>query len=1836
MSRARPYLPLATSLGWEPEAARRGVSKVARSARGFMRAYEKAGSAKRLPEAWKRKREGFVSRHVAQAERAGEPWFEPDGSPTRRHLALIMWAYSPEPGRLAKRNPVGADVLRRTSLWHGTNQSAWTKIAKTGVLSRVVPEGKYGKKGKAKAASLADRVYVSNDPMYAAIYAVGGAYLGSELPSDRWTNGRYGYLLRVEPDEGADVVVDEDQLGELAVSGRLPWLYRQAEYVSKNKPYGRRQDLWGAAKFGEYSAWIRLGKLLIKSLTDEQMRLVAEHATQFAVRGTVRVAEAWRIDKSKTKKIKNADDLFSLSKRVFPKSNPLPDTDYVYHATRKSNLPSIRKNGLVPSGQPPEHSDEQRGTDEAVVFFAPTEDHARVWGEVVLRFPWPDDYEDDPYSDTTWVKGIGVVASAMFTWEAIPPGLIEVRSGKSWKPLVSKRSAYRASNPVNPFGGQDKATKRAMSRILEKNEPLIAGIAEHVGMPMPHGDPFGCGFYGCVYPTSDAQMVFKLTSDPSEIGFVEFAKNVGSWPEGIVRYYATTGALPNKYRKQDVQGLWREGAVDTGLYVRASDDRLVSEENEILECANLIGRVIYSASNAGNDLRTIRPGKRPTFDDSMFREILGPDHRRTFEIYQKIEASKGQQQVRLAIHAYVHAAKIMSRMPLLRSIGDAILFYLRHGLLISDLHSNNFGLVQRRTSEPFWVIIDPGRTVGVNPAFATFEKRSTYGKDNPRAIPISPKLYEKASKRMVAAASRLLKTKTSDTAFENAGQIIFRNLHGKRMVVTLQAFAFPASQFKGEPYEGPYLGGGFLITQDAPSEAKGALFLEFRMPPKGTKPPTKQQLETLLSRPIRHELTHAVDPQTLHHYHAVLDSVGDKARGKPSRYEDDPIEVKAFQREVIDEVFRALPTVLATPSPSTILERALDASPIWSARSAGMSERNRKRVLQAVYRAVAEEGIDPAMRTGGPSRPSYSSPNPWNLDRDAFWIVGDESVDLTQWGGGHFSYVYETSPESVDPDAESDDDDIRYDAQENSCASYAKATNAIRAFDDSFDAWKMDRSSIRRIQAHLSRVLKPSELKARGAERVYLREWSTGRRADTDLKTVLSANGPSDFAWRQPVGYVEENPCRTRYREPNPRVVQVDRERIKQIADTLTDRILQTFDDPDYADDPYPHGTVAMMPDVEMPIVSSFGGGAEHRRGEKLRRGPSTVKVDIWVRVSNDDRTYASIEGKTKAQHPQDYKAGYMPPYGLDIILELPGKVTKRSWKTLGSHLHDEVLRVLLHEATHFARLPWIRSKKSPRARRSQALDERLAITSAYLNDPEEIEARTQEIVQQAIEKIGRTPPRVRLSMRAILNHSPAWEEIEPYLTEENQRKVVQKVYRELSEVGLAPTRGAETEIMANPVAPDLGLSSVTENGVTFETGRPVEFRFVHGKIPAPNFGAKFQQDIEPAGRYLVHQPEGLGIFGRPTTDRVRREYEDGTVRFERPLVLRFTDDPDTLYGPTSWKARLRTAFKAKGKALSRKLAAAGYDGIVTVWEVHGKGSHTKEIVDLTMFAPRRNPILARPPMQMHALQGGGRHFAEVIGRQPGPDDYFGVHTTDDFAVAMTYARNAVDKESDPDAYPVVVSICVDGLEELPDVDAIVKATEASQSLRAYADEDVESQAESWEPEHLPPQPGDDPYYEYVDAMLANNNLAEAFLEAADDPQEAWDAWRETGEVPGPVASALVRQRRWASDIDLDRVVQIDAVKPIWTKLLDDWWNSGNEQAKAMAAELESKGWEVATIEHIIEGALPTDRKTLYRGGACGRVEYHGTSSTRLRMAFPDLALPGAPPFPTEQPDGGE
>jgi hypothetical protein len=133
--------------------------------------------------------------------------------------------------------------------------------------------------------------------------------------------------------------------------------------------------------------------------------------------------------------------------------------------------------------------------------------------------------------------------------------------------------------------------------------------------------------------------------------------------------------------------------------------------------------------------------------------------------------------------------------------------------------------------------------------------------------------------------------------------------------------------------------------------------------------------------------------------------------------------------------------------------------------------------------------------------------------------------------------------------------------------------------------------------------------------------------------------------------------------------------------------------------------------------------------------------------------------------------------------------------------------------------------------------------------------------------------------------------------------------------------------------------ATATEYGVRFETGQPVQVRFVRATTPAPKPAPSdpYQQKLEPAGRYMVHNPD---------PGQLPAGWEQGSVTFQSPLVVAFNSGREPRYDARSWKAALAQLYGARGEKLSRAVASSGYDGIVTVWD-----GGTREIIDLTWAA---------------------------------------------------------------------------------------------------------------------------------------------------------------------------------------------------------------------------------------------------------------------------------------------
>lgn len=100
--RSFDYLSRAKVRKYLPDMKKRGVSKVAR-ARGFTKIYLSGENPRLLMatpnQTWHLKRHNFLKRQLASNNRL----YDANGEPSRFHLALIAWAYSPSPKIRNKR-----------------------------------------------------------------------------------------------------------------------------------------------------------------------------------------------------------------------------------------------------------------------------------------------------------------------------------------------------------------------------------------------------------------------------------------------------------------------------------------------------------------------------------------------------------------------------------------------------------------------------------------------------------------------------------------------------------------------------------------------------------------------------------------------------------------------------------------------------------------------------------------------------------------------------------------------------------------------------------------------------------------------------------------------------------------------------------------------------------------------------------------------------------------------------------------------------------------------------------------------------------------------------------------------------------------------------------------------------------------------------------------------------------------------------------------------------------------------------------------------------------------------------------------------------------------------------------------------------------------------------------------------------------------------------------------------------------------------------------------------------------------------------------------------------
>jgi len=279
-------------------------------------------------------------------------------------------------------------------------------------------------------------------------------------------------------------------------------------------------------------------------------------------------------------------------------------------------------------------------------------------------------------------------------------------------------------------------------KILKKNHNLLLSNAPENELPDGYVSSDPCGHYGCVYKTNKEHVVFKVTSDITEIKFVELVLQMGEEPEGIVKYNRIL-KFPGTYRGRPVYGIWREEAFDIGKIdnydpeQRLMNNMLMSFKQWADIAREAIKRSGYSNDFLGKVIKvlgryeeqekvTIQGNSVVISFGTRENNVRYSDWPEVSYIFSKgrytssgevskFSHIKGVDKAALAIKVCEKIAEDLAQKPEGNLIGDAFLFYLKQGILMADVHHQNIGKVIREENyhEPVWVITDPGHVMNL-------------------------------------------------------------------------------------------------------------------------------------------------------------------------------------------------------------------------------------------------------------------------------------------------------------------------------------------------------------------------------------------------------------------------------------------------------------------------------------------------------------------------------------------------------------------------------------------------------------------------------------------------------------------------------------------------------------------------------------------------------------------------------------------------------------------------------------------------------------------------------------------------------------------------------------------------------------------------------------------------------------------------------------------------------------------------------------------------------------------------------------------------------------------
>jgi hypothetical protein len=248
----------------------------------------------------------------------------------------------------------------------------------------------------------------------------------------------------------------------------------------------------------------------------------------------------------------------------------------------------------------------------------------------------------------------------------------------------------------------------------------------------PKFEEYGTGHYGTVMPTEKEGVVMKVTSDDTEANFVKAALAIekerkGNWPDGMTRYIDIYRMGGTSHRGRGAYVLWREellphsqsfGQFSTTF---TDYDKRANREGEFeMKVYMALARNFfkYARGRKGSDILTavqtfpdrLQNAAHYAYDQARELQSSWPKVSKLIPMY---EIRKGANHVcAILLMALEWQFDMMENTYATDMVGHALNFYLRHGIVLCDIHMGNIGhrSVNGMPLVPF-VILDPGHSI---------------------------------------------------------------------------------------------------------------------------------------------------------------------------------------------------------------------------------------------------------------------------------------------------------------------------------------------------------------------------------------------------------------------------------------------------------------------------------------------------------------------------------------------------------------------------------------------------------------------------------------------------------------------------------------------------------------------------------------------------------------------------------------------------------------------------------------------------------------------------------------------------------------------------------------------------------------------------------------------------------------------------------------------------------------------------------------------------------------------------------------------------------------------